>query len=177
MKKTISRVLWIIAGTLLIVSGIICLIRPAIALATIALFLGFVMLISGVIDIAVFVKGHKHMYGTGWFLVDGILTVILSFFLLFNEAFTMLALPLIFGMWLLVSGVSKIVNSLDLKVFGVSGWGYFLVIGIIFTTGGFVSFMNPVAGALTLGSTAGFILILQGCGTLVRAIFTSRFLR
>ena len=129
MSRTASRVLWAVAGALLVISGVICLLYPEVALATLALYLGFVLLVCGVIDIVIFVKGHKFLYGAGWFLVDGILTVVISLFLLFNNAFTMLTLPFLFGMWLLMSGISKAVNSFDLKALGVSGWGWFLAFG------------------------------------------------
>ena len=176
MSKTVSRILWVVAGVLLMADGVICLAWPGVALTTLAVFLGIVMLISGAVDIVIFAKGHTYMHGSGWFLADGILTVILALFILFNQAFTMLTLPFIFGMWLLFSGISKIVNSFDLKMIGVRGWGWFLALGILFVVGGFLSFLDPVAGALTLGAVTGVILILQGIGSILRAFFSGRFL-
>ena len=107
MNQTVSRILWIIAGALLIIAGVICLMNPGTALLTMSLYLGISMLFSGVIDIVIFAKGNRYMAGSGWFLADGILTVLLSLFLLFHQTFTMLTLPYIFGMWLLFSGISK----------------------------------------------------------------------
>ena len=175
MSKSFSRILWIAAGILLVLCGVICLIQPSVALITISLYLGVIMLVSGIINIVIFIKGHRHMYGSGWFLVDGILTVVLALFVLFHESFAVLTLPFIFGMWLLFSGISKIVSSFDLKALGVSGWGWFLALGIVFSVVGFVSFMNQVAGAMTLGSIVGLILILQGIGSILRGIFSGRF--
>ena len=123
MSKTFSRVLWIISGVLLILCGVLCLSRPVVALAAISLFLGLSMLFSGIVDIVIFARGRDRMVGSVWFLVDGILTVLLSLFVLFDQAFTALSLPFIFGMWLLFSGVSKFVNSFDLRRLGVRGWG------------------------------------------------------
>lgn len=123
MSKTFSRVLWIISGVLLILCGILCLSRPVVALAAISLFLGLSMLFSGIVDIVIFARGRDRMVGSVWFLVDGILTVLLSLFVLFDQAFTALSLPFIFGMWLLFSGVSKFVNSFDLRRLGRPGAG------------------------------------------------------
>ena len=36
----------------------------------------------------IFARGNRYMAGAGWFLLDGILTVLLSLFLLFHQAFT-----------------------------------------------------------------------------------------
>ena len=50
------------------------------------------MLFSGVVDIMIFATAGSSIYGSGWFLVDGILTVLLSIFLLCNQMFTMMTL-------------------------------------------------------------------------------------
>ena len=176
MSKSVSRILWIIAGALLVVCGVICLIQTQRSACHHRSVSGpDTMLVSGIINIVIFVKGHDHMYGSGWFLVEGILAVVFAFFVLFNQSFTMLTLPFIFGMWLLFSGISKVVNSFDLKAFGVPGWAWFPALGILFTIVGAISFMNPVARALTLGSLIGVILILQGFGSILRALFSGRF--
>ena len=100
MNHILSRALWILVGALLIVAGVVCLAAPGITAAGLALFFGVVMLCSGIVDIAVYASGRNGMVGAGWFLVDGILTIVLSLFILCNQWFTLLTLPLIFGMWL-----------------------------------------------------------------------------
>ena len=74
MHKTLSRVLWILAGILLLVAGVICLASPAAALSGLSLALGIAMLFSGIVDLVVFASGRNSLLGSGWFLVDGILT-------------------------------------------------------------------------------------------------------
>ena len=124
MNKTVSRVLWIVAGVLLIVAGGACMLHPGATLSGLSFLLGMAMLFSGVVDIMIFATAGSSIYGSGWFLVDGILTVLLSIFLLCNQMFTMMTLPYILGMWLLFSGITKFVNSFDLRRFGVRGWGW-----------------------------------------------------
>ena len=98
MNKTVSRVLWIVAGVLLIVAGGACMLHPGAALSGLSFLLGMAMLFSGVVDIMIFATAGSSIYGSGWFLVDGILTVLLSIFLLCNQMFTMMTLPYILGM-------------------------------------------------------------------------------
>ena len=95
MNKTVSRVLWIVAGVLLIVAGGACMLHPGAALSGLSFLLGMAMLFSGVVDIIIFATAGSSIYGSGWFLVDGILTVLLSIFLLCNQMFTMMTLPYI----------------------------------------------------------------------------------
>ena len=54
MNKTLSRVLWIIAGVLLIVAGVYCFVSPDAALSGLSLILGLAMLFSGIVDIVIF---------------------------------------------------------------------------------------------------------------------------
>ena len=161
MRKTTSRVLWILVGVLLVITGIACFAHPA---AT----LGIAMLCSGVVDLVIFASARDAMYGSGWFLLDGVLTILLSIFILGNAAFTMVSLPFIVGMWLVFSGTSRMVNSFDLRRMGVKGWGWFTGAGVVLMIAGFISFLYPVAGALILTWLVGFLLILQGVASILR---------
>ena len=47
MNKTVSRVLWIVAGVLLIVAGGACMLHPGATLSGLSFLLGMAMLFSG----------------------------------------------------------------------------------------------------------------------------------
>ena len=85
------KVLNIVAGVLLIAIGIYCLCNQDIAVLSAGLMVGIFMLISGVIEIIAFAATSGLLFGSGWLLLDGVLTVILSLFLLFNQWFTMMS--------------------------------------------------------------------------------------
>lgn len=176
MNKTVSRVLWIVAGVLLIVAGGgACMLHPGAALSGLSFLLGMAMLFSGVVDIIIFATAGSSIYGSGWFLVDGILTVLLSIFLLCNQMFTMMTLPYILGMWLLFSGITKFVNSFDLRRFGVRGWGWVTAFGLLMAAAGFLSFMDPLAAAVTLSVLAGLFLMIQGVVSIAFGCLSGRF--
>ena len=111
------------------------------------------------------------------FGIGGILTVLLSLFLLFHQTFTMLTLPYIFGMWLLFSGISKFVNSFELRRLNVRGWGWFTALGILLALVGFFSFFDPVSELLALSALVGILLIFQGIASILRACFSGRLWR
>ena len=83
---------------------------------------------------------------------------------------------MIFSMWILFSGISTVVRSLDLKAFGVRGWGWFSAIGILQITAGVLLFIQPVAAAMAVGLLVGIVLILQGLTAVVSGMFSRRFL-
>lgn len=174
MNQTVLRILWGLAGVLLLAAGVICLLNPGAALATMSLYLGLSMLLSGVVDLFIFARSGRVLAGSGWFLADGILTVLLSLFLLFHQAFTMLALPYVFGMWLLFSGISKFVNSFELRRLGVRGWGWFTALGVLLALAGFFSFWDPVSEMFALSALVGILLIFQGLASILRACFSRR---
>lgn len=122
MSSKSMKLLSIISGVLLIAVGIYCLCNQDIAAMTAGLMVGIFMLVSGIIEIIVFAATSGVMFGSGWLLLDGVLTVILSLFLLFNQWFTMMSLPFLFTLWLLFSGISRFVSAFDLRAFGVRGW-------------------------------------------------------
>ena len=124
MASKTMRVLNIVSGVLLILIGIYCLCNQDIAAATAGLMVGIFMLASGIIEIVVFAATSRLLIGSSWLLLDGVLTVILSLFLLFNKWFTMLSLPFLFALWLLFSGSSRFVSAFDLKALGVRNWGW-----------------------------------------------------
>lgn len=177
MKNVLLRILWAVLGALMIIAGIVCLCVPGITEATLALTYGIILLVSGIADIAIFAVWGPAMFGAGWLLLDGILTILLSMFLLFNMGFTALALPYIFGMWLMFSGISKFVSSFDLRTFGVRGWGWMMALGIVMAAVGFVAFLDPVLSTFAMTVITGIMFILYGISDIIHAIFARRFLK
>jgi len=163
------RILNIISGVLLIVAGVYCLCNQDVAAMTAGLLLGVFMLVSGVIEIIVFASTAGLLIGSGWLLLDGVLTVILSLFLLFNQWFTMLSLPFLFALWLLFSGISRFVSAFDLRAMGVRGWGWVLTIGILLMVAGFICMMDPWVSVAAIGLTVGLVFLLEGVSAIVYA--------
>ena len=154
------RILNVAAGVLLIAAGIYCLCNQDVALLSAGLLLGIFV---------VFAAASGVMLGSGWLLLDGILTVIMSLFLLFNQWFTMLSLPFLFTLWLLFSGVSQCVSSFDLRALGVRAWGWILAVGILLTLAGFICLMDPWVSVAAMGMTVGIVFLLEGVSSIVYA--------
>lgn len=166
--KTV-RILNIVAGILLIAAGIYCLCNEDVAVLSAGLMLGIFMLAAGIAEIVVFAGTSGVLIGSGWLLLDGVLTVIMSLFLLFNQWFTLLSLPFIFTVWLMFSGISRFVSAFDLHALGVRGWGWVLAVGILLMAGGFICMMDPWVSAAAVGVTVGMVFLLEGISAIVCA--------
>ena len=138
MTSRTMRILSIITGALLIAAGIYCLCNQDVAAMSAGIVLGLLMLIAGIVEIVIFAGTSRFILGSGWLLLDGVLTVVMSLFLLFNHWFTMMSLPILFTVWLLFSGVSRFVSAFDLKALGMRGWGWILALGIVLLVFGVV---------------------------------------
>ena len=169
MRTKTVRILNIIAGILLIAAGIYCLCNEDVAVLSAGLMLGMFMLAAGIAEIVVFAGTSGVLIGSGWLLLDGVLTVIMSLFLLFNQWFTLLSLPFIFTVWLMFSGISRFVSAFDLHALGVRGWGWVLAVGILLMVAGFLCMMDPWVSAAAVGVTVGLVFILEGVSAIVCA--------
>ena len=130
--------------------------------------LGIFMLAAGITEIVVFAGMSGVLIGSSWLLLDGVLTVIMSLFLLFNQWFTLLSLPFIFTVWLMFSGISRFVSAFDLHALGVRSWGWVLAVGILLMVAGFIC-MDPWVSAAAVGVTVGLVFLLEGISAIVCA--------
>ena len=169
MRTKTVRILNIVAGILLIAAGIYCLCNEDVAVLSAGLMLGVFMLAAGIAEIVVFAGTSGVLIGSGWLLLDGVLTVIMSLFLLFNQWFTLLSLPFIFTVWLVFSGISRFVSAFDLHALGVRGWGWVLAVGILLMVAGFICMMDPWVSAAAVGVTVGLVFLLEGISAIVCA--------
>lgn len=169
MRTKAVRILNIVAGILLIAAGIYCLCNEDVAVLSAGLMLGIFMLAAGIAEIVVFAGTSGVLIGSGWLLLDGVLTVIMSLFLLFNQWFTLLSLPFIFTVWLMFSGISRFVSAFDLHALGVRGWGWVLAVGILLMVAGFICMMDPWVSAAAVGVTVGMVFLLEGISAIVCA--------
>ncbi len=169
MNTKSLRILNTAAGVLLIAAGIYCLCNQDVAVLSAGFLLGVFLLMAGIAEIVVFAAAGGILLGSGWLLLDGVLTVIMSLFLLFNQWFTLVSLPFLFTLWLLFSGVSQFVSAFDLRALGVRAWGWILAVGIVLTVAGFVCLMDPWVSVAAMGVTVGTVLILEGVSSIVCA--------
>ena len=169
MSAVAFRILNILAGVLLIAAGIYSLFNIGIAVFSAAILLGVFMLVYGLIQITVFARTSGVLMGAGWLLLDGILAVVMSLFLLFNQWFTLLSLPFLFAIWLLFSGISRFVSAFDLRAVGMKSWGWVLTVGILLMIGGFICMLDPWVSVVNIGVTIGLVFTLEGIGTIVCA--------
>lgn len=175
MKKFIFKMLWILYSICFIGLGIFCILNPEITMTSLGILLGVMLIISGIFDLIVYFKIHGEVIDGGWILVEGIFTLLSAILLLSNQYLTNLLIPTLFAIWILLTGVCRVVNAFDFKHFGLSHWWILMVIGLLLMAIGMFSIFKPIIASMTVSVILGILLISNGVEMLVKAYYLNQF--
>ena len=158
----------LISGLLIVVLGVIMLFTPLEDLVALAVFIAVGMLISGIAEIAAFC-GEETGKRSGWLLTGGILSTLFGVWAMFGYGTEALAssLPFIFAVWVMTSGIIRIVGSVSLKSEHFSMWGWLLAFGILGTIFGFLLQFTPLLSAVVASVSIAIILISYGINNII----------
>lgn len=167
------KILSFVMGIVLIVAGLYGIFNPLQSITALTMILGIAMLISGIGSVLTYL-GSRRMDGTtGWVLVEGLFTTVLAIIILANPLTGALALSVFFGMWLLMSGILRIVGSIELKRIGAP-WVLLFLLGLITSLLGIYGFINPVFAGLALSLMISLFFLMQGVNALALGFAISK---
>jgi len=160
------RVLTIAGGILMVAGGAFCFMNAGQTFLNIAFVVGAIMVINGVIhSLAYFVGRGLHNKGdnNGWILIDGLLTLLLGILILCNQLVVDMAIPMIFGMWVLVSGLLRVEAASHInREKKNANFRATLITGIVTLLIGIFGFTDPFITWVSLVSLLGVFLLIQG---------------
>ena len=161
MKKY-SKFSLIIAGLLALAAGVYALLNPRQTLETLSVVIGIFLLLSGIHTLLFYFVMAKGLPSTGWLLFDGAISVVTAVMFTFNSSFVAEALPILFGAWMLICGLDKTVQALNIKRRGYKGWVSTLAIGIVCIILGTASILTPLIGTFAISMVIGVCFIIYG---------------
>lgn len=165
MKKS-TTVLWVLASILMIVAGIVCFCLPVdTTMSVFAYIVGAIVLLIGIVEIVGFFTTAGFI-GGGAFLADGIITTILGIILLANEGVVAGFIPFIFAMWFIIEGISELSLSISASKYHVPYWWTLLILSILEIVFGFLTFFDPIGGAISMTILVGTFLVVHGISML-----------
>lgn len=160
--------LWhLVAGIIMAVFGVFIWFNPAATLMALALYLGVIFVVVGA---GYFMASFS--YQSGWYLLVGILDMLVGVVFLTNIGVSAASLPIIFALWCMFVGVAQIVGSFELKKSGLP-WGWSLIMGVLGILFGFWILSSPVIGAITITALMGAYILIYGVVEIVE-YFTVR---
>ena len=111
-----GSVIWrVLVGLAYVFFGVYLIAHPAVGVASLTLVLATLFLIEGILNIALYFQ-VRAMQRAGWFLLDGIITLILGLMIYLQwPSSSAWAIGTIVGISLIVSGVTRLMLSLAVR--------------------------------------------------------------
>ena len=162
--------LTIVSGIIMIAAGAFCFINPGQTFMTMAFVIGTVMALCGIIHVLAYVIGrtpHGKGDNNGWILIDALLTLLLGILVLFNQLTVDMAIPMMFGMWVLVSGLLRLEAASRIDRQRKPGnFKATLITGVITVVMGLLGFINPFVTYVSIIPILGFFMLIQGINSI-----------
>lgn len=118
----------------------------------------------------------KTVRNPGLYLFRGIVLVLLGVLALLMPGITFATLVFLFGTYMLVDGIFYIIRAIESRK-TTSGWGWYLVMGIISVITGIIAFIDPFAAGTALVFLFGFWIMLAGITAITTAINLRKSIR
>lgn len=164
------RILTIISGILMVLTAAFCFMNPGQTFLVLAFVIGLVMVVNGIIHTLAYIIGrglHNKGDNNGWILTEALITLILGILILCNQLVVDAAIPMVFGIWVVVSGILRIEASTHInKDKKISNFRRTLITGIATVIVGVFGFIHPMIGWLSTAVLLGMFMLIQGINVL-----------
>jgi len=143
--------------------------RPGVFFASLGWLIGLAVLASGIDGFGSWWAEKKLGYASVWNLVMAILSTLFGILLLTNIGLRLLTDELmltLFGVWIAVSGVIRIVTAVQDKP---KLWGLMVAVGVLLIVLAVVSLLHPLITALSIGLCVAMNFVFQGVNMIVGA--------
>ena len=164
------RILTIISGILMILTAAFCFMNPGQTFLVLAFVIGLVMVLNGIIHTLAYLIGrglHNKGDNNGWILTEALITLVLGILILCTQLVVDAAIPMVFGIWVVVSGILRIEASTHInKEKKKTNFRTTLITGILTVFIGVFGFINPMIGWLSTAILLGMFMLIQGINVL-----------
>jgi uncharacterized membrane protein HdeD (DUF308 family) len=161
---------WVILvqGILLILISIYIFQNPAAALAGLSIWFGLSILLTGLLGVGT-ALATPASEREGFPFIWSLLTAVFGFLILTNVLATMVFISLIFGIWMLVTGIRLALSGWSLKDTNSMGW-IVLLAGIVSIVAGVMIMGNIGIGAIGVTTLLGIQVLLSGIALVVLSL-------
>lgn len=164
----------IILSVLTIALGVVMIIWPDISALTACYLTGAICIAMGIYELIRYFElglaGVLFRFDLG----IGIFSILAGVILICHPMGAMTVLPIILGVYIIISGIFSIQTSTELRIFGYSSWWTSLVLGIIGVLLGVFMIFDPFTGAAALMIYIGISLLVTGIQSIYTIICLSK---
>ena len=152
----------LLLGLLYILIAICLMFTPLASYVALSVLFSVSMFVSGTLEILFAVTNRKNISSWGWYLVGGIIDLILGIYLIAYPMVSMEVIPFIIAFWLMFRGFSSTGYSIDLKRYGTRDWGWYMAFGILAILCSLLILWQPAIGALYAVYMISFTFLIIG---------------
>lgn len=159
IERDAVRASWpllLIEGVLGVTVGILVLAFPAFTILALSLMLGFTLLVQGVIQVALGVRGGGP--GRWWAIAFGVLSLVAGILVLFHPGAGVVALAIGLLLWFVVIGINDLFRAATTS--DHRGWN--AAMGVLALLAAIVLIFSPGAALGTIAFLAGLGFLLRG---------------
>ena len=164
----------LLLGIVYIIVALWLMFAPLSSYVALSIVFSISMLISGILEILFAVSNRKGVPSWGWYIVGGIIDVILGIYLIAYPMVSMEVIPFIIAFWLMFRGFTAIGIASDMQDYGVRGAGWTMAIAILVIICAFFVLFNPIIGVGLAVFWLGASLILAGIDMMVHGAHLHR---
>ena len=169
-EKIRKDVVW--SSIAYLILGFVLLIKPGTALVTVVHILAIVAAVMGVVSLVSYFK-DKYGVGNGG-VIKGIVYFVIAAFLYFGAGVIISIVPFILGILIVISGIVKLQEALDMMKYRADGSITVLVISVLSLVFGVLILINPFGTAELLFRIIGIALIYNGVSDLLTVFYFSK---
>ena len=152
-----------IAGLLCIITGIAVFVFPIQSYVALSIIFGVLVLLVGAAQLIIASTSNNYLAMKGYWIVGGVLDVLLGIFLCIYPNVTLMLLPVMMGIWMMYHSFMILAFAGDMENFGVKGSGTTIFGGVLLLLLSIMVLINPFgAGVATVIVVAGVGLLCLG---------------
>ena len=160
-----------------IVIGMMLLIMPQTSLLWICYAFGAVVLITGIVCLIQYARIRGTGFTAPFMLVGGVITAGLGIFTLAKPQVVASFLPIVFGIFIVVDGLSRIGSAIALAKRKGQKWWVLLLLSIVSVALGILLVLHPFGAAVSVVMVCGILLIVEGAMNLGCILYAAMELR
>lgn len=160
-----------------LVLGVLLLVMPQTSLLWICYAFGAVVLVTGIVCLIQYARVRGSGFAAPFLLVGGVITAALGLFTLAQPRTVASFLPVVFGLFILVEGCSRIGSALDLARRKADKWWVLLLLSLLSIALGLLLLFDPFEAAVSAVMLCGVLLIVEGALSLACALYAAMELR
>jgi len=161
------RILTIGAGVLMTLLGVFSIANAGLAFMSLAFVIGIVLIIVGMIECFSYKKSLENEEEKHWLLIEGMTTFVLGVVVLTGQLAADIAVPVVFGMWIMISGIRGFVILTQVKIDRANvvrdiDYYWDIVVSTLNLVLGLYTFFNNLLYPLSVLAILGLCFVVQG---------------